>query len=164
MTIEEKFADAIEAIKESSLSSSIYVGCDSQKFKIKGKKGNPDRVVAKYSTVIIVHMDSKHGSKIFHNTITMPDYGNMRQRLMAEVGYAIETALAIVDHVGDRHFEVHLDLNSDPRHRSNVAVKEAIGYVTGTLGFPPKIKPDAFAATHCSDHAVRSKFKVKVDA
>jgi predicted RNase H-related nuclease YkuK (DUF458 family) len=40
-------------------------------------------------------------------------------------------------------------------YKSNVAVKEALGYVKGTLGIDAKIKPDSFAATHAADHVVR---------
>jgi len=100
-------------------------------------------------------MDSKRGCKLFHNSVDMPDYGNLRQRLLNEVMYAIEAATEIIDHLGDRHLEIHLDVNPDPKHKSSVAVKEALGYVKGTLGLDAKIKPASFAATHAADHAVR---------
>jgi predicted RNase H-related nuclease YkuK (DUF458 family) len=51
--------------------------------------------------------------------------------------------------------EVHLDINPDPKHKSNVAVKEALGWVKGSLNLDAKIKPASFAATHAADHAVR---------
>jgi predicted RNase H-related nuclease YkuK (DUF458 family) len=51
--------------------------------------------------------------------------------------------------------EIHLDLNPSPNHKSNIAVKEAIGWVRGSFGFDPMIKPESFAATHAADHAVR---------
>jgi predicted RNase H-related nuclease YkuK (DUF458 family) len=60
-----------------------------------------------------------------------------------------------MEDVGDRHFEVHIDINPNPRYKSNVAVKEALGYVKGNLGIDAKIKPDAFAAMHAADHLVR---------
>ena len=84
------FLDAIIAIQNSSENSSIYVGADSIRFK------KNDIWFAKYTTVIIVHLDSKHGAKVFHQTSVMPDYGNLRQRLMTEVQHAIEAASSIV--------------------------------------------------------------------
>ena len=142
---------ARRAILDSSQSSSIYVGADSVKYKKDG------RFFAKYSVVIIVHMDSNRGCKLFHKSFDMPDYGNIKLRLMTEVGFAVEAATEIVEAVGDRHFEVHIDVNPDPKHKSHVAVKEALGYVKGSLGFDAKIKPHSFAASSCADHLARGK-------
>jgi predicted RNase H-related nuclease YkuK (DUF458 family) len=137
------------AIEQSSLTSSVYIGADSIRFKKK------DKWFAKYSVVIILHKDSKHGGQLFHKSIDLPDYGNIKQRLLHEVYLAIETATQIIDIVGDRHVEIHLDLNGDPRHKSNVAVKEALGYVKGSLDMDAVIKPAAWAASHAADHVVR---------
>jgi predicted RNase H-related nuclease YkuK (DUF458 family) len=141
--------EAKKAILDSSQSSSIYIGCDSIRFR-KNKQW-----YAKYSTVVIVHMDSKKGCRLFHESIDMPDYGNLKQRLLTEVQHAVATATELIDVIGDRHLEIHLDINSDPKHKSSVAVKEALGWVKGSLGLDAKIKPSAFAATHAADHAVR---------
>jgi uncharacterized protein len=141
--------EAREAILNSSLESSVYCGCDSIRYK---KKGN---WYAKYSTVIILHYDSRHGSKLFHETVEMLDYGSIRQRMMNEVMLAVQRAMEIIDIVGDRHFELHVDINQSPTHKSNVAFKEAAGYVRGTLGIEATFKPSGFAATHCADHLVK---------
>lgn len=141
--------EAKQAIRESSSESSVYIGCDSIRFK-KNKTW-----YAKYSTVIIVHMDSKHGCRLFHESIDMPDYGNLKQRLLTEVQMAVSTATEILDVLGKRHMEIHLDINPNPAHKSSVAVKEALGWVKGSLGLDAKIKPSSFAATHAADHAVR---------
>ena len=143
------FDDAKKAILESSPQSSVYVGCDSIRYKKNGDW------YAKYSTVIIVHMDSKKGCRLFHDSIDMRDFGNLKQRLLTEVQLAVDAATEIVEVIGDRHLELHIDINPDPRHKSNVAVKEALGWVRGSLGFDAKIKPHSFAATHAADHAVR---------
>ncbi len=144
------FDEAKEAILNSSESSSVYIGADSIRFKKKD-----GRWYAKYSTVIILHVDSKHGAKIFHKNIEMPDYGNLRQRLITEAGFAIEAASEIIDVIGNRRMEIHLDINPNPKHKSNVAVKEALSYVKGTTGLDAVIKPHSFAATHAADHVVR---------
>jgi predicted RNase H-related nuclease YkuK (DUF458 family) len=143
------YDDAREAIVASSKESSVYVGADSIRYKKNGTW------FAKYTWVIILHMDSKHGCRLFHNSIDIPDYGNIKQRMLQEVSYAIEAASEIIDVVGDRHLEIHIDINPDQKHKSNVALKEAIGYVRGTFGFDPVAKPNSWAATHCADHLVR---------
>lgn len=145
--------EAIEAIKNSSLESSIYVGADSVRFKKNG------RWFAKYCTVIVIHKDSSSGCKIFYERKVLEDYGNLKQRLMTEVGFAVEAALAIVDVLDGRQLSVHLDLNSNPNHKSHVAVKEATGWVLGTLGFEPVLKPKSIVASNCADHFVKEKLE-----
>jgi predicted RNase H-related nuclease YkuK (DUF458 family) len=143
------YDEAKQAIINSSPQSSVYIGCDSIRFR-KNKQW-----YAKYSTVIIVHMDSKKGCRLFHDSVDMPDYGNLKQRLLTEVQFAVQAASEVIEVLGNRHMEVHLDINPDPKHKSNVAVKEALGWVKGSLGMDAKIKPASFAATHAADHAVR---------
>lgn len=141
--------EAKQAILDSSQESSVYIGCDSIRFR-KNKIW-----YAKYSTVVIVHMDSKRGCRLFHESVDLPDYGNLKQRLLTEVQYAVATATEIIEVLGNRHMEIHLDINPNPKHKSSVAVKEALGWVKGSLGIDAKIKPSSFAATHAADHAVR---------
>jgi len=147
------FQDAIDIIRVSSPESSIYIGCDSIVFKQAG------RWFARYTTVIVVHMDSRHGAKIFHNTEVQPDFKNIRTRMVTEAGYAIQAFDAIADVLERRHCEIHLDINPSPEHKSNAAAKEAIGYVWGSTGIRPQIKPEAFAASYAADHCVRGKLR-----
>jgi len=141
--------DAKVAIQGSSKESSVYIGSDSNRFK-----GHDGRWKARYSTVIVLHKDSKHGCQLFHETVVMDDFGNLKQRLMTEVSFAVAAAMEIVDFLDGRHLEIHLDINPSEKHKSNVAVKEALGYVTG-MGMEAKVKPWSWAATHCADHVVR---------
>lgn len=143
------FEEAKQAILNSSKSSSVYIGADSIRYKKK------DRWFAKYSTVVILHVDSKRGCRLFHKSVDLPDYGNLKQRLLTEVGYAIEAASELIEAIGERHLEIHIDINPNPRYKSSVAVKEALGYVKGSLGIDAKIKPSSWAASHAADHLVR---------
>lgn len=140
------WSNAREAILEASKESSIYIGCDSLAM--------PKKKQAEFSTVIVIHKDSKHGCAIYHNKVVLPDYGQMRPRLLMEVQFALEAFYAIEDIVGDRHLEIHLDVNPEPEHASNLVTNEALGWVKG-LGIPAKIKPDSFAASKAADHFVR---------
>jgi len=49
--------------------------------------------------------------------------------------------------------EVHADINTDPHFQSNLALREAMGYILG-MGFVFKAKPDAFASSSCADKVV----------
>lgn len=135
-----------KAISETTQETAVYIGCDSARFT------NRDRVkMVAYVTVVVLHFNSNAGGKVYKRVDIQRDYGSLKERLMNEVYYAANLAYELVDTIGDRPFEIHLDLNLDPRHRSNVAVKEAIGYVKGMLGFAPILKPDSMAATTIAD-------------
>lgn len=145
------FEKAIEAIIESSKDSSVYVGCDSVCFKKNGVW------YARYATVVILHHATRHGASIYHDVQVLPDFRNIKTRMMNEVMFATNAALEIVDFLEGRHMEIHLDINPNPKHKSNVAMKEAMGYVLGNTGIQPMLKPDAWAASHASDHCARQK-------
>lgn len=155
---EDKFKDVIEKIKQSSPESSIYVGCDSICYNRGGRKRKgKSEWYARYSTVVILHRDScRGGEMIYHHSESLKDYGNKKTRLLQEVQFIVEVALAIVDHIEDRHMELHIDINPDPKHASFVAYNEAKGWIKG-MGFEAKFKPESWASTHAADHAVRYK-------
>lgn len=139
------WSSARKEIAESSESSSIYIGCDSLLLPNK---------MASYCIVIILHRNSNHGCRVFHNTKKLPEYGNMRARLLMEVQLALEAFYEIEDVIGSRNLEIHLDINPNPRYNSHVAIAEALGWVR-SLGLTAKVKPEAFAASACADHFVR---------
>jgi hypothetical protein len=101
-----------------------------------------------------------HGSKVFGASVRLPDYGkviksgkiaNLKVRLMQEVAFALEAFENIHEAIGDRPFEIHLDINSRPECESNVARSEARGYVLGVSGKEPEFKPYALAASFAAD-------------
>lgn len=154
------FEDAKRVIAASSPDTSVYVGCDSVRFKKNGKW------FARYATVVIVHYASRHGASIFHQIDVLPEYdyskkplkgGNTKTRILQEAIFAGMAAAEIAEVLDGRHLEVHLDINPDPKYKSNIALSEAVGYVLGTTGVKPKIKPHAWAASHASDHCARGK-------
>ena len=91
------FEDAKQVIANSSEESSVYIGCDSIRY-------NKNNIwYAKYSTVIILHKDSKHGCQVFHHSEDMRDYGNLKQRLLTEVQFAVAAATEVIEVLGNRH-------------------------------------------------------------
>jgi len=139
------FEQIKKEIRCSPPTSSVYIGADSKVYR----KNNQERVA--YVTVIILHYGSSNGAKIFKSHKTEKYHGGIRERLMSEVAAAIDAGLHISDVIDDRSFEIHLDINRDVRYKSSEIIKEATGYVLGTLGFEPKLKPDAFAASSVAD-------------
>ena len=148
--------DIIErSIKNSHQDSAVYVGCDSK------RKSD----IISYATVIIIHKQGKHGGSIFKQIESEPAYmeckPGMRSRLMTEVYKAGDVALKIQEWVGERKFEVHIDISPLPSCGSHVAYSEAKGTIFGYVGFEPVFKPDAFAASCAADYdAVRRADKL----
>ena len=138
-----------DAIQHSSPETKVYIGCDSQ---VTRKK------TIKFCTVVILHIDGKHGGRMFSNVEVEPSYmapEKPRLRFMLEVQKVADLGMELQEVIGKRHFEVHLDLNTDPQYKSHSAVKEACGYILGTLGFNAKLKPFAFAASTAADRLAK---------
>jgi len=143
-------------IKNSSPESKIYLGADSERNRY-------ERVwYADYTVAIVVHIDGKHGCKIFGYHQRERDYDQRKDkpniRLMTEVYKVSELYLELKDVIGDRWVEVHLDINPSAKHASNQVVQQAIGYIRGTCNLEALIKPNAFAASYAAD---RLKFILK---
>ena len=131
-------------IKNSSKTSSVYIGCDSIQQKNK----------TRFCLVVIIHIDSSKGGKVFHEVSNFDKIRNLQQRLLKEVEIAVGGAMNIIDVIEDRAFEVHLDINPNPEHKSNVVSREAIGWVLGQ-GLDCKIKPHSFASSCAADYFVK---------
>jgi predicted RNase H-related nuclease YkuK (DUF458 family) len=70
---------------------------------------------------------------------------------MNEVYRAAQMYLDLIDAIGDRHCEVHLDINPDEMYGSSCVIQQATGYIRGMCGFAPKVKPEAFSASYAAD-------------
>lgn len=129
--------------------SKIYMGCDSTRYKKNGEW------FADFALVVVVHMDGKHGCKIFGEIITEKDYqtrkGKPSYRLMQEAYKVSALYIEMIDVLQNRDVEIHLDFNGNPRYASNDVVAQAMGYIKGTCDITPKIKPDAFSASYAAD-------------
>lgn len=139
--------EVLDKIKESPTNSSIYVGCDSS---VSNKSRKDKTKIAKYVTVVIIHWGSNNGAKLYFDVEHQRAYG-LKERLLYEAHLAITKAVELLPHLGGRKLQVHLDLNPDPKHKSSVAVAEALGYARG-MGLDARVKPESFAASHAADH------------
>ena len=127
----------------------IYIGGDSERFKIDGQW------YADYIMVIVVHINGNNGCKIFGEIQRERDYefkkDRPRMRLMNEVYKIADLYLKLQDVLEDRQVEVHLDINPDEMYGSSCVINEAIGYIKGMCNVVPLVKPNAFAASYAAD-------------
>ncbi|PHL00500.1 ribonuclease H-like YkuK family protein [Neolewinella marina] len=119
----------------------VCIGTDSQ---VRG-------ATVEFATVIVFLREKRGGFMFIANYKSKMEIG-LRERMILEVGRSVEIAYALCG-ILDKYkveLEVHADINTDPHFQSNVALKEAMGYILG-MGFVFKAKPDAFASSACAD-------------
>jgi len=143
----------IEEIKSfidaQSPETKIYIGADSERYKRDGVW------YADYTLAVVVHIDGRHGCKIFGEVQTEIDYDKKNSRpamrLMNEVYKVSELYHKLVDVVGDREVQIHLDINPQECYNSSIVIQQAVGYIKGTCNIIPMVKPKAFAASYAAD-------------
>jgi predicted RNase H-related nuclease YkuK (DUF458 family) len=142
-------AEVKQFILDQSPSTKIYIGADSERFKMDGKW------YADYTLAVVVHIDGCHGCKIFGEIQRELDYDQKKSkpamRLMNEVYKVSELFQSLADVLEDRYVEVHLDINPNEMYGSSCVVQQAIGYIKGTCNVVPMVKPKAFAASYAAD-------------
>ncbi len=127
----------------------IYLGADSERVNVNGTW------FADYTLAVVIHIDGKHGCKIFGDVQRERDWDQKANkpslRLMQEVYKISDLFHELSDVLQDRHVEVHLDINPDERYKSSQVVSQAIGYIKGTCNVDAFVKPRAFAASYAAD-------------
>jgi len=151
------YTEIKQDIWSSALNSDIYVGGDSSVMKIDGEE------LVLFIVIVGIHKGGNSGVKVYKQATWVNPKSketepwlrgickSMRLRLMAEVYMITTVATELINSVGKRPFHIHLDINSDVNCKSNVVVKEAVGYVKGMLNITPQIKPEAFFASIGAD-------------
>lgn len=140
-----------EFIDKQSPETKIYIGCDSYRFK-----DTHGKWFARYTTVVVVHINGKNGCRVFGTIDTEQDYDAKKNRpymrMMNEVYRSVDMYKSLYDVIGDRDIALHIDINPDEKHGSNVAYQSAMGYVKAMTGIEPVPKPDAHASSFAADH------------
>ena len=146
--IEDQLKQAVEKtlIREQGLGNKLKVciGTDSQ---VRSE-------TIDFATVIVFLREKKGGFMFISNDKSKQKM-SIRERMIAEVNRSVQVAYTICDLLDkyDVELEVHADINTDPHFQSNVALRDAMGYILG-MGFVFKAKPDAFASSSCADKVV----------
>ena len=155
MLTDTQVEDLVALLLECNDKTKIYLGCDSVRYIKKGTK------YARFATVAIVHMNGKQGCRIFSNISREKDYdmkpNRPKMRMMYEVQKVCELYTQIGPLIDEFDIEIHLDINTDPKHGSNCAANEAAGYVVGMTGIEPKLKPDSWAASFGADGVAKGR-------
>lgn len=158
IVIEEPIVDYLEKLFEKELGKGrnlkVSVGTDSQKY---GKS-------YKFATVILITTTEDLGggvivgrggmivSSTYFHDFKQTDKELVNERMVFEVGKSVEVAYEIAPLLDlyEIKMEIHADINPDPKHESNKALQQAVGYILG-MGYEFKVKPDAWAATSGAD-------------
>lgn len=108
------------------------------------------------SATVIVFLRERRGGFMFIHTDRVERKMSLKERMIYEVGKSVDIAYYLCDLLDKYNvaLEVHADINTDEKFRSNVALSEAIGYIMG-MGFAFKTKPYAFASSACADKIVK---------
>jgi len=153
MFTQNELEEVKEYIAHSPKNSKIYLGCDSIKYR-KGKTW-----FARYTTVLVVHIASSKGCKVFGYSEVERDYDKHedkpRMRLMNEAYKVTALYLELAEELEELDVEIHLDINPNEKHNSSVVINEACGYVLGLTGKKAAVKPDAWASSYAADWMVR---------
>lgn len=144
LPIKEEVRDAIIRETAKGFRLKVCIGTDSQ---VKGLE-------TEFATVIVFLREGHGGFMFMHNEKTRDSY-SIKERMLIEVAKSIEIAYELCDMFTkfDVDMEVHADINTNPQFKSNLALREAMGYILG-MGFAFKAKPDAFASSCCADKVV----------
>lgn len=139
----------IQFIQEQPPGTNVYLGADSERYK------KNDKWYADYTLAVVVHKGGRNGCKVFGEVHTELDFDQKNSRpvmrLMNEVYKISELYLKLGPALMDRHVEIHLDLNEDEAHASNLVAQQAIGYIRGVCEMTPHLKPNAPAASFAAD-------------
>lgn len=141
LPIKEAVKNTILREKDAGYKLKICIGTDSQV-----RSG-----VNEFATVIVFLREKKGGFMFIQNFKNNKPMG-IKERMITEVAKSVEIAYELCDLLDEHNIEleVHADINTDPSFESNVALKEAMGYIL-SMGFVFKAKPDAFASSSCAD-------------
>ena len=131
----------------SALGQAVHIGTDSL------QTGR----FTQFCTVVAVLTPGKGGRAAYSREV-VPRIKSLRERLLKETWKSVDLAMQITGIVpGD--LTVHIDANPVETHASSAYVQELVGLVVGQ-GFEAWIKPQAWAASHCADHIVRTMGKL----
>jgi len=106
----------------------IYIGCDSQ--------NNNNKTT--FATVIVLHHPNVGGHVLYSKKI-IPRMQSRYERLWREVELSVEAAREIILYGIKAPDYIDIDLNPDPKHRSNTILRSAVGLIEG-MGFKTRYK------------------------
>lgn len=139
--------DLIEYIKDyisTKENIEILIGSDSQSY------GHKKTI---YGIVIALYTKGK-GAHVLCTRETTPVERNLSTRLLNEVWKSLEVAEYLKDAGLPKPTWIDIDLNPDPKFKSNAALRQAVGLVEG-MGYQVRYKHFGALMTYAANHLVR---------
>ena len=121
----------------------ILIGCDSQNFI--------DKTV--YAIVVAIYDVGKGAHVLFNRWKTVRE-PTRNIRLLNEVWYAVEAAEYMRNNGIPKVKWIDIDINPDPKFKSNEVLRQAVGLVEG-MGYRVRYKTLGPIATYAADHLVK---------
>ncbi|NBV28187.1 hypothetical protein EBS02_04100 [bacterium] len=121
----------------------IYIGCDS--------KNSSTKTV--FVTVIVLHYPRGGGHVIFQKMLT-DRFQDRHRRLWQEVELSVSTAQFIMQHGITTPDFIDIDLNPDPKYKSNSVLRSAVGLIE-SIGLRPRYKSIHPWAVSVADYICR---------
>lgn len=108
--------------------------------------GTDSKSYADHTLVIttICFREPSSGALVAYQRTRVPNFSNITEKLIHETVASIEAATMVREITGCSP-TIHADVNSKKEALSNRALNVIVGMVKG-MGFPVKVKPDAWAA------------------
>ena len=122
----------------------ILIGADSQSY------GSRKTV---YGVVIALYNVGK-GAHVLCLKESVEMERNLQTRLLTEVWKAIEVAEFLKENGLPQPKWIEIDLNPDPKYKSNSVFRQAVGLVEG-MGYHARAKHSGCMSTYAANHLVR---------
>lgn len=106
-----------------------------------------------YGVVLALYKEGK-GAHVVCRRIKEKKEKCLHDRLIKEVWLSVELALYLIENKLPAPKYIDIDLNPDPKYKSNAVLREAIGLIEG-LGFKARCKHSGAAITYSANHLVR---------
>jgi predicted RNase H-related nuclease YkuK (DUF458 family) len=117
----------------------LLVGCDSQNVKME----------TVYASVIALYNPGK-GAHVIYKKWRTPMERVCSVRLLNEVWYSVEIAEELRNGGLPKVKYIDIDLNPDPKYKSNEVFRQAVGLVEG-MGYEVRYKSFGALVTYCAD-------------
>lgn len=121
----------------------ILIGCDSQNFS--------DKTI--YAIVVALYKTGKGAHVLYRRWKTQRE-PTRSIRLLNEVWYAVECAEEMRNSGIPKPKWIDIDINPDPKFKSNEVLRQAVGMVEG-MGYKVRYKSLGPIATYAADHLVK---------